>query len=157
MSQRLRGVRSRLRHPPSSPSPFRIRPKITAAGSIPIYIRPPEIRSSVANGLAVIASLRGAGLVTQAPSRRVLLLDAIRARIGKGSFRRMCESNIQPYSKRSAPKILSCAIFLVIVVSGNDKSDLPFEGVAAYLKKPINPDRLIEIIDRHPFRVVRTN
>ena len=43
------------------------------------------------------------------------------------------------------------------VVSGNDKSDLPLEGVAAYIKKPINPDRLIEIIDRHRFRVVRTD
>jgi CheY-like chemotaxis protein len=45
----------------------------------------------------------------------------------------------------------------VIVVSGNDKSDLPLEGVAAYIKKPINPDRLIEIIDRHRFRVVHTD
>ena len=45
----------------------------------------------------------------------------------------------------------------VIVVSGNDKSDLPLEGVAAYLKKPINPDHLIEIIDRHRFRVARTD
>lgn len=34
----------------------------------------------------------------------------------------------------------------VVVVSGNDKSDVPLEGVVAYLTKPINPGRLVEVI-----------
>jgi CheY-like chemotaxis protein len=36
----------------------------------------------------------------------------------------------------------------VVVISGNDKSDLPLEGVAAYLSKPVKPDRLVEILDQ---------
>jgi two-component system, chemotaxis family, chemotaxis protein CheY len=35
----------------------------------------------------------------------------------------------------------------VIVISGNDKSDVPLEDVAAYLSKPVKPDRLVEILD----------
>jgi CheY-like chemotaxis protein len=37
----------------------------------------------------------------------------------------------------------------VIVVSGNDNFDVPLEGVAAYLRKPVKPDRLVEIVDQY--------
>jgi CheY-like chemotaxis protein len=37
----------------------------------------------------------------------------------------------------------------VVVVSGNDKADVPLQGIAAYLRKPVKPDRLGEIIDQH--------
>jgi CheY-like chemotaxis protein len=37
----------------------------------------------------------------------------------------------------------------VIVVSGNDNFDGPLEGVAAYLRKPVKPDRLVEIVDQY--------
>jgi CheY-like chemotaxis protein len=37
----------------------------------------------------------------------------------------------------------------VVVVIGNDKSDVPLQGIAAYLRKPVKPDRLVEIIDQH--------
>jgi len=37
----------------------------------------------------------------------------------------------------------------VVVVSGNDNYDVPLQGIAAYLRKPVKPDRLEEIIDQH--------
>jgi two-component system chemotaxis response regulator CheY len=37
----------------------------------------------------------------------------------------------------------------VIVVSGNDNFDVPLKGVAAYLRKPVKPDRLVEIVDQY--------
>ena len=37
----------------------------------------------------------------------------------------------------------------VVVVSGNDKADVPLQGIAAYLRKPVKPDRLGENIDQH--------
>jgi CheY-like chemotaxis protein len=37
----------------------------------------------------------------------------------------------------------------VVVVSGNTRSDEPPEGICAYLCKPVNVDRLIEVIEHH--------
>jgi CheY-like chemotaxis protein len=36
----------------------------------------------------------------------------------------------------------------VVVVSGNMRSDKSFDGIDAYLCKPVNVDRLLEIIDQ---------
>jgi CheY-like chemotaxis protein len=37
----------------------------------------------------------------------------------------------------------------VVVVSGNMESGAPLEGIVAYLRKPVNVDCLLEIIDQH--------
>jgi two-component system, chemotaxis family, chemotaxis protein CheY len=37
----------------------------------------------------------------------------------------------------------------VVIVSGNAQSDEPLEGICAYLRKPVNVDRLIDLIDHH--------
>jgi CheY-like chemotaxis protein len=37
----------------------------------------------------------------------------------------------------------------VVVVSGNARTDEPPNGVCAYLCKPVNLDRLIEVIEQH--------
>ena len=37
----------------------------------------------------------------------------------------------------------------VVIVSGNVQSDEPLEGICAYLRKPVNVDRLIDLIDHH--------
>ena len=37
----------------------------------------------------------------------------------------------------------------VVVVSGNTCSDEPPEGICAYLCKPVNVDRLLDVIDQH--------
>ena len=49
---------------------------------MPISMRPPEMRFSVANRLAVTVRSQTAGLVTIVPSRTLLVLAANRARIG---------------------------------------------------------------------------
>jgi CheY-like chemotaxis protein len=37
----------------------------------------------------------------------------------------------------------------VAVVSGNARTDEPPEGICAFLCKPVNVDRLIEVIEQH--------
>jgi CheY-like chemotaxis protein len=37
----------------------------------------------------------------------------------------------------------------VVVVSGNSQSGEPLEGIEAYLRKPVDVDRLIDVIDQH--------
>jgi CheY-like chemotaxis protein len=37
----------------------------------------------------------------------------------------------------------------VVVISGNARTDEPLNGICAYLCKPVNVDRLIEVIDQH--------
>jgi two-component system, chemotaxis family, chemotaxis protein CheY len=37
----------------------------------------------------------------------------------------------------------------VVVVSGNSQTGAPLPGIAGYFRKPVNVDRLIEVIDQH--------
>jgi CheY-like chemotaxis protein len=37
----------------------------------------------------------------------------------------------------------------VVVVSGNAQAKNPLDGIDVYLRKPVNVDRLIDIIDQH--------
>src|SRR5690348_5867670 len=69
---------------------------------MPSSIRPPEIRLSVANKLAVTVRSRAAGFVTHVPKRMRLVFAATRANRGYGSFHKTCESKTQPYSNPAA-------------------------------------------------------
>ncbi len=69
---------------------------------MPSSIRPPEIRLSVANKLAVTVKSRVAGFVTHVPSRMRCVLVAISVSRGYGSFHKTWESKIQPYSNPAA-------------------------------------------------------
>jgi CheY-like chemotaxis protein len=37
----------------------------------------------------------------------------------------------------------------VVIVSGNVPTGAPIQGIDAYFRKPVNVDRLIEVIDQH--------
>ncbi len=37
----------------------------------------------------------------------------------------------------------------VVVVSGNAETGTPLQGIGGYFRKPVNVDRLIEVIDQH--------
>ncbi len=74
---------------------------------MPSSIRPPEIRLSVANKLAVTVKSRVAGLVTQVPSRMRFVFVAISVSSGYGSFHKTWESKIQPYSNPRPPPAAS--------------------------------------------------
>lgn len=37
----------------------------------------------------------------------------------------------------------------VVIVSANSQSGVPLQGIDGYFRKPVNVDRLIEVIDQH--------